>query len=237
MQEVQQLRAQLHNIVRSTQRSAAQSKSLAWQPTVALPSERERKQLNQIVASGFIDNLAIRNDLLPSASPSMLRKPRRSIEVAYTTLFPSVESVDRKATPEQQEMQRSVFVHAASVLARRSVAEMPAYIVYSHLSRAAASSVADNGVAKAPRTRMHPLTALSAKEVAALAEGTPLLELGKPIGKVEESDGGKKRVCWVGVEIKGPVAGAAAPWPMGAWKVRQSKGRKGEWVVEEILKR
>jgi ATP-dependent RNA helicase DHX37/DHR1 len=237
MQEVQQLRAQLHNIVRSTQRSATLSKSLAWQPTVALPSERERKQLNQIVASGFIDNLAIRNDLLPSAAPSMLRKPRRSIEVAYTTLFPSIESVDRKATPEQQEMQRSVFVHAASVLARRSVAEMPAYIVYSHLSRAAASSVADTGVAKAPRTRMHPLTALSAKEVAALAEGTPLLELGKPIGKVEESDGGKKRVCWVGVEIKGPVAGAATPWPMGAWKVRQSKGRKGEWVVEEILKR
>lgn len=238
MQEVQQLRAQLHNIVRSTQRSAALSKSLAWQPTVALPSERERKQLNQIVASGFIDNLAIRNDLLPSAAPSMLRKPRRSIEVAYTTLFPSVESIDRKATPEQQEMQRSVFVHAASVLARRSVAEMPAYIVYSHLSRAAASSVADTDVKKMPRTRMHPLTALSAKEVAALAEGTPLLELGKPIGKVEESEGGKKRVCWVGVEIKGPPAGGAgAPWPMGAWKVRQSKGRRGEWVVDEILKR
>lgn len=238
MQEVQQLRAQLHNIVRSTQRSAAQNKAFSWQPTVALPSERERKLLNQIVASGFIDNLAIRNDLLPNAAPSALRKPRRAIEVPYTTLFPSTDSVDRTAPPEQQEMQRSVFVHAASVLARRSVAEMPAYIVYSHLSRAAASSIADAGTAaRMPRTRMHPLTALGAKQVAALAEGTPLLELGKPVGKIEELDGGKKRICWVGVEVHGPAGVAAAPWPMGAWKVRQSRGKKGNWVVEEVLAR
>lgn len=238
MQEVQQLRAQLHNIVRSTQRSALQNKSTAWHPTVALPSERDRKLLTQIVASGFIDNLAIRSDLLPNAAPSALRKPRRAIEVPYTTLFPSVDSIDRSASPEQQEMQRSVFVHAASVLSRRSVAEMPAYIVYSHLSRAGGSSIADVGsVGKMPRTRMHPLTALGAKQVAALAEGTPLLELGKPVGKIEELDGGKKRVCWVGVEVKGPAGSAAAPWPMGAWKVRQVRGRKGEWVVEEVLAR
>jgi ATP-dependent RNA helicase DHX37/DHR1 len=239
MQEVQQLRTQLHNIVRSTQRSAALNKSLSWTPTIALPSERERKQLNQIIASGFIDQLAIRSDLLPNAAPSMLRKPRRAIDVAYTTLFPSVEAaaVDHKASPEQQEMQRSVFVHAASVLARRSVNEMPAYIVYSHLSRAAASSVHDTAAeAKMPRTRMHPLTALSAKEVAALAEGTPLLEVGKPTGKVEESEGGKKRVCWVFVGVKGPASMTVA-WPMGAWKVRQVKSRGGEWVVDEVLQR
>jgi ATP-dependent RNA helicase DHX37/DHR1 len=236
MQEVQQLRAQLHNIVRSTQRSAVQNKSLAWKPTVDLPSERERKQLNQIVASGFIDQIAIRSDLLPNASPSMLRKPRRAIDVAYTTLFPSVDAVDHKATPEQQEMQRSVFVHAASVLARRSVTEMPSYIVYSHLSRAASSSIVDTAEAKMPRTRMHPLTALSAKEVAALAEGTPLLEVGKPTGKVEEAEGGKKRVCWVFVGIKGPATSTVS-WPMGAWKVRQKKEKGGEWVVEEVLQR
>ena len=134
-------------------------------------------------------------------------------------------------------MQRSVFVHAASVLARRSVAEMPAYIVYSHLSRAGASSIADTGAGKTPRTRMHPLTALGAKQVAALADGTPLLELGKPVGKIEELEGGKKRVCWVSVEVRGPAGSAAAPWPMGAWKVRQSRDRKGEWVVEEVLAR
>jgi len=236
MQEVQQLRAQLHNIVRSTQRSATLNKSLSWTPTIALPSERERKQLNQIVASGFIDQIAIRSDLLPNAAPSMLRKPRRSIDVAYTTLFPSIDAIDHKATAEQQEMQRSVFVHAASVLARRSVNEMPSYIVYSHLSRAAASSVADGAEAKTPRTRMHPLTALSAKEVAALAEGTPLLEVGKPTGKVEEAEGGKKRVCWVFVGIKGPASMTVA-WPMGAWKVRQRKEKGGEWVVEEVLQR
>ncbi|KAM0710721.1 hypothetical protein Q7P35_001459 [Cladosporium inversicolor] len=239
MQEVQQLRAQLHNIVRSTQRSAALNKSLSWTPTLALPSDRERKQLNQIVASGFIDQLAIRSDLLPNATPSMLRKPRRAIDVAYTTLFPSVETtaIDHKASPEQQEMQRSVFVHAASVLARRSVHEMPAYIVYSHLSRAAASSVHDTTAdAKMPRTRMHPLTALSAKEVAALAEGTPLLEIGKPTGKVEDAEGGKKRVCWVFVGVKGPASQSVA-WPMGAWKVRQRKERGGEWGVEEVLQR
>lgn len=87
-----------------------------------------------------------------------------------------------------------------------------------------------------PRTRMHPLAALSAKEVAALAEGTPLLEVGKPTGKVEESEGGKKRVCWVFVGVKGPASMTVA-WPMGAWKVRQVKSRGGEWKVEDLLQR
>ena len=62
-----------------------------------------------------------------------------------------------------------------------------------------------------------------------------MLEVGKPTGKVEESEGGKKRVCWVFVGVKGPASMTVA-WPMGAWKVRQRK-EKGEWVVEEVLQR
>lgn len=72
---------------------------------------------------------------------------------------------------------------------------MPAYIVYSYLSRVAASSIYDTSSnAKMPRTRIYPLTALSAKEVTTLTEGTPLLEVSKLTGKVKESKGRKKRV-------------------------------------------
>ena len=228
MQEAQQLRQQLHNL--------AGGEAEAWSLELKLPSEKERKMMNQIVAAGFIDQIAIRADLLPSAAPSVLRKPRRANEVPYRTLFSSdrlAPSESQALTPEQQEMQRSVFVHSASVLAKLSVNEMPGYVIYSHLSRAAPAPDA----VSLPRTRMHPLTALSAKQVASLAEGTPLLGFGKPIGKVEEMDGGKRRVAWVGLELREPGAVGVVGWPLGAWKVEQVRSGRGEWIVEKILAR
>lgn len=229
MQEVQQLRQQLHNIVRSQHRN----KSADWSPTVPLPSEKERKILNQVLAAGFVDQIAIRSDLPPSAAPSVLRKPRRANEVPYTTLFPSNTEVPRTASPEDQELARSVFVHSSSILAHLSPKEMPAYVVYSHLSRAAPSVITGN---KTPRTRMHPLTALGVKQIAALAEGTPLLEMGKPIGKIEDLEGGKARRCWVGLELR-VLGGGGVGWPVGAWKVLQRRGGEGEWMLVKVLAR
>lgn len=228
MSEVQQLRHQLHNIV-----SSHSPHNTVFQNVLSLPSEKERKMLNQIVAVGFLDQVAIRADLLNDQTPS--RKPRRANEVAYRTLQPShsdkVENHTR--TPEQIEQQRNVFVHATSVLARLSVKEMPDYIIYSHLSRAAPTIIDST---KLPRTRMHPLTTVSLKQLVALAEGTPLLEVGKPMGKIEEMEGGRRR-CWVGVSVKAPGgAGAGVAWPGTAWKVVQVK-KAGVWEVDKVVAR
>lgn len=234
MTEVQQLRQQLHSIVRTQHRSSSLS---TFKLNLPLANEKERKMLNQIVAAGFLDQVAIRADLLPSAEPSFGRKPRRAIEVAYRPLFP-LGDVDRSADPVTHELQRSVFVHPSSVLARLSVSEMPSYVVYSHLSRAAPKTVEAGTAAR--RTRMHPLTTVGAKALAALAEGTPLLEMGKPVGKIEDSEAGRRRTCWVALTLRPPVSeggAVAAGWPVGAWKVEQRRGRKGEWETERVLAR
>jgi ATP-dependent RNA helicase DHX37/DHR1 len=83
---------------------------------------------------------------------------------------------------------------------------------------------------------MHPLAVVGPKQLAALAEGTPLLDVGKPIGKIVEREAGKKRECWVGVSLRDPASVGSVGWPLGAWKVVQARKGK-EWVVEKVLDR
>ncbi|KAI6800698.1 P-loop containing nucleoside triphosphate hydrolase protein [Hortaea werneckii] len=235
MSEVQQLRRQLQNIVSARQAPAAAPGASNFQDVLPKPTDKDLARLNQIVAAGFLDQIAIRSDLLPSASETVSafgRKPRRAVEVPYQTLLPSAE-VDKSLAPHEQELQRSVFIHPSSVLAKLTVSEMPRYIVYSHLSRAAPSATI--AASKVPRTRMHPLTAIEeGKVLANLAEGTPLLEFGKPLGRIEELGGSTRRQCLVSVALKAPTG--IASWPLTAWKVVQRRGRR-DWEVEKIVAR
>jgi ATP-dependent RNA helicase DHX37/DHR1 len=226
MSEVQQLRRQLHNIMQANVKDPT---DIVFKADLPAPTDKDIALLKQIVAAGYIDQVAIRRDLLPVAA-STGRKARRPIEVAYRTLQPTTTTTDHQASIQEQEQQRNVFVHASSVLARLSVTEMPAYVVYANLSRAAAKVV--DGY---QRTRMHPLTTVAPKQLAALAEGTPLLDVGKPLGKVEELGLGKRQ-CWVSIALRDPTAAGAAPWPLPAWKVVQVKKGK-EWAIEKVLDR
>lgn len=224
MDEVQQLRSQLQAIVDSQDRHGS-----SRQNALGLPSQKQRDMLKQIVAAGYLDQIAIRADLLKDESTGFSRKPRRAIEVPYRTLFPSSD-VDKTLPYDEQELQRSVFVHPSSVLAHLSIAEMPGYVVYSHLSRAAPKAIDSD---KLPRTRMHPLTSIGSKALAALAEGSPLLQIGKPLGKIEELAGGKRQ-CWVGLSLRGDVDSSG--WPIGAWKVLQRR-EGADWVIETVIAR
>nr|OQO30383.1 hypothetical protein B0A51_02343 [Rachicladosporium sp. CCFEE 5018] len=235
LQEAQQLRQQLHNIIASELSAGfdhANVSDLRYEPSIPIPSEKRRKMLNQVVAAGFIDQIALRADLLPSTGS--IHRAKRANQVPYRTLMPSVkeEDIDHALSQEDQDFQRSVYVHSASVLAKLSATEMPPYIVYSHMSRASPSSVKDGN--DVPRTRIHPLCVVSAKQIASLAEGTPLLQYGKPIQKIEELDGGRRR-CWVGIEVSATRGGIG--WPLGTWRVEQVRGRMGDWVVEKVLQR
>lgn len=79
---------------------------------------------------------------------------------------------------------------------------------------------------------MHSLVSVTGKQIAALARGTPLLEYGKPIGKVTEIDGGR-RECWVVPEVVGEKGGRR--WSLPAQKVSQLRDIKAGWVVDKIL--
>lgn len=226
LKEASQLRRQLSEMVRANHPQMPQA---AYTPRLAEPSEKQVKALKQIVTAGFLDHVAIRADLVGSGANSGPR-PRRAIEVPYLTLFAARESGDAAT-------RHTVYVHPASVLAELSVAEMPSYIVYSHLQQATTATVSvdeDGKDQPAVKIRMHPLVAPSGTQLAALAHGTPLLQYGKPVGKVETLGGiPERRQCWVVPSLVGDQMGGG--WPLPARKVVQIKDAKEGWKIEKFL--
>ncbi|CAD0112966.1 unnamed protein product [Aureobasidium uvarum] len=228
MKEAGQLKQQLTAIVRSHSRTGTDDPTLS-QKTLSPPTDKQRAILKQFVAAGFIDQVAVRADIIGVA---LSRNPRRAIEVPYRTLFTSSSGDIVGQDPEARAAAKLSYVHPSSVLARLTVPEMPDYIIYSHLSRQAPSPPFDT----IPKTRLHPLTTVTAKQLANLAEGTPLLEVGKPVGKIEQlprgADGRERREVWVGLSLRGEKEGT--PWPVGARKVVQ-KRVGGAWEIEKVV--
>jgi ATP-dependent RNA helicase DHX37/DHR1 len=155
----------------------------------------------------------------------MQRKPRGAIDVPYYTLFRA-----REGRAEELD-EKAVYIHPSSILARLTPKEMPQYIVYSHLQRSTGSQASGNTV---PKIRMFPLAAPSGLQLSALAHGTPLLEYGKPVGKVESLGSmPQRRQCFVVPSLVGEPGSTG--WPLPAKKVVQVKDPKEGWVVEKFL--
>ncbi|KAF2443604.1 P-loop containing nucleoside triphosphate hydrolase protein [Karstenula rhodostoma CBS 690.94] len=174
MREAGQLRQQLTSIVRAHRPTALS----AYQTKLPAPSSSEVNLLAQICAAGFIDQIALRADLAP-IPPELPRKPKTAIDVPYLTLFSSTSQRASKEDPARQY----VYLHPSSLLARTPPAKLPAYIIYSHLQRAAPSTV---DATTSPKTRMHPLTPVTRPQIVNIALNTPLLQVGKPKGKIVE---------------------------------------------------
>jgi ATP-dependent RNA helicase DHX37/DHR1 len=185
LKEIMQLQSQLANLVRTNIPGFANFKIPEKLPR---PSTHQIQALKQMVAAGFIDQVAIRADKSPTP-PAMYRKPRRAIDVPYLPLMP-LEGGDDPAD-------KLVYIHPSSPLAHLSTDECPEYVVYSHLQRA--GNVLPEEGAKKPKTRMHALTDLTGGQLASVAKGTPLVTYGKPVKEVQGSGGAdaKTREVWV----------------------------------------
>ncbi|GME59476.1 Helicase [Neofusicoccum parvum] len=130
LQEATQLRQQLTNIVRKENPRCGIA---TYEPKLAPPKKDQVAKLNYIVAAGFIDQIAQRADLCPDITE--VPKAKRATDVAYVTLFPSHE---RRGASDDDPF---VYIHPSSVLAHQSGKSLPQYIVYSHLQRAAPSTI------------------------------------------------------------------------------------------------
>ena len=195
------------------------------------PSKVQITALQQFVAAGFIDQVAILASAAPNAPAELGRKPRQATDVPFFPLLPltAPQKVDMDITDT------AVYIHPSSVLAHCAVKDLPTYVVYHRLQRAPPSTISDSNPIKRTKTRMHPLSAVTGHQLATLAKGTALLEYGKPIGKVEESEGGRKRTCWVIPSLVGEKRGVLG-WPLPAVKAIQTKvSGKAGWQVESIV--
>jgi ATP-dependent RNA helicase DHX37/DHR1 len=211
LKEILQLRQQITELLRTNIASFA---GLSFQAKLPAPSAKQLAALKQMVAAGFIDQVAIRNDKAPTPL-DMGRKPRRAIDVAYLPLTPLAVP----ATAEPSE--RAVYLHPSSPMAHLSPDECPDYVIYSHLQKASGG-----------RTRMHTLTEVTGRQLVSLAKGTPLISYGKPIKevKLENTEGGKLREVWVVPSLNAEGKGGLG-WPLPAKKVTQRRVA-GNWVVE-----
>ncbi|KAG6356681.1 hypothetical protein INS49_014555 [Diaporthe citri] len=211
LKETLRLRQQITELLRTNIASFA---GLSFQAKLPAPSAKQITALKQMVAAGFIDQVAIRNDKAPTPL-SMGRKPRRAIEVAYLPLTPLAVP----ATAENSE--KAVYLHPSSPMARLSPDECPDYVIYSRLQKASGG-----------RTRMHTLTDVTGRQLASLAKGTPLISYGKPIKevKLENTEGGKLREVWVVPSLNAEGKGGLG-WPLPARQVTQRRVA-GNWVVE-----
>ncbi|KAH8695084.1 putative DEAH-box RNA helicase [Talaromyces proteolyticus] len=220
LKEASQLRSQLADIVRTNNLGLLGS----YESRLPEPTEKQIKALKQIVTAGFIDNVAIRADMSPEP-PEMQRKPRGAVDVPYYTLFRSRES---RATEVDE---KAVYIHPSSILAHLTPKEMPQYIIYSHLQQSTPSHVTGSNV---PKIRMFPLVAPSGLQLLALAHGTPLIEYGKPIGKVEAlTSVPQRRQCFIVPLLVGEPGSTG--WPLPAKKVVQVKDPKEGWIIERFL--
>ncbi|KAL9624760.1 MAG: hypothetical protein Q9160_001114 [Pyrenula sp. 1 TL-2023] len=222
LKEALQLRQQLTSIIRANYPSRISSFQ-ADLPPLGKKTAQISTKLKQLITAGYLDQVTIRADMSPSP-PEMPSKPRRAIDVPYLPLIPL-------SMTSSEVHEKAVFVHPSSILARLSPSELPQYLIYSHLQKAAAPVV---GGDKIPKTRMFPLTPATGSILAALADGTPLLDYGKPIGKVESLGGlPERRQCWVVPSLVGSAGSLG--WPLPAKKVLQRKDPKEGWVVEKFL--
>lgn len=237
LQEILQLREQLHNIV-----SARRLDPVKSTPSISPPNSEQVKVLRFLVAAGYIDQIAQRADLSPTP-PAKFRKSNRAIDVPYITLFSSRLN---QANPNHQQTDQPrsdhVYIHASSVVAHVAKANLPQFIVYSHLSQAPTSTIElePNGVTPAnqPRIRMHPLVPVSSAQIISIANNTPLLGEGKPVGKLETLErtarSEERRACWTVPFLKGEAGGVEWPLPPARRIVQRRLPGKG-WINEESL--
>ena len=219
MKEALQLYQQLTNIIALNHPGTIDTSKAPLSP----PSKTQIVALKQMVAAGYLDNVAIRGDLAPQPL-DVVKTPKRAIDVPYLPLFPIHEG--RSEGLESV----AVFIHPSSLLARTSVKDLPQYLIYSILQRSTPSAIATS---KIPKTRMHPLTPITGAQLTALAKGTPLLEYGKPVGKILEVEGERgKRIVWLVPSLVGENGGRG--WPLPAVKVLQKRDAKGEWTIEKV---
>ncbi|KAI9831958.1 MAG: putative ATP-dependent RNA helicase DHR1 [Phylliscum demangeonii] len=206
MREVHLLRGQLSHLLRA---DLAYRQHLSQnQGVLPPPSHKQVKYLQQVAASGFVDQVAIRADMAPIPL-EQARKPKRAVDVPYLTLFPSVL---------QHGQDKAVYIHPSSVLGQGPARDAPQYIIYSSLKQSANSS----------KIRMLPLTPVVQSQLAGLTKGTSLQLNGKPIKEVVvDGPDGVRRERLLIPFLRGSAGGQE--WPLPVLQSTQKKVN-GSWV-------
>lgn len=206
LQETAKLRHQLaYLIAAATRPDAVQSVTESLTKKLGVPSEKQISVLKQIVAAAYIDQVAIRADLIDDVFVS---KKMAVIHQPYATLMPTSE--------------KYVYIHPDSILTH-SGSQPPDYLVYQYLS------LSD---AKNAKIRMRPLVSVSGSLLSRLAEKSSLVTFSKPLSgayapKLISSN---KRESWVVPRMGAAIGSGGVGWDLPPRKVVQVR-EGGQWRV------
>jgi ATP-dependent RNA helicase DHX37/DHR1 len=212
MEEIQKLRHQIAYIVAVNTRpdnveSTVKSLTAKQKP----PSAVQLKAIKQMIAAGFIDQIALRADL---ASRELdLPSKTRIASYPYVTLFPVKGSTDSNGC---------VYIHPQSVLAQ--CGEIPPdFLVYNYISK---------GATETAKLRMKLLTDVTASQLSNVAKNTSLITYSKPLGPPHAPKmlSPVKRECWVIPRMGAAIGSGGVGWDLPVKRVIQEK-KSGNWVV------
>jgi len=176
MREIRKLRIQITNIVNN--QLAGIVAPVQFSSNLAPPSPLQIRTIKQIVTAAYLDRVAIRADLLESAS--LKQNPVNILRTEYSPLTTPANRKDEQA---------GTFIHPSSALAKLPTA--PEYVVYSDLRESQNTG----------RLRLLPLTTIGPRDIEPLAKGTPLIQYSKPLNypppRIFTEDGVMKKEVYV----------------------------------------
>ncbi|GMM28987.1 ATP-dependent RNA helicase [Martiniozyma asiatica (nom. inval.)] len=212
MNEITKLRKQLSYIVavNTTKDSIASSKRKITDEEMKLgkPSKTQIQAIKQMVAVGFIDQVAVRLDIIDKEFK--LTNKMKIINIPYMTALPSHDA---------EEEEPFVYIHPSSVLTDSG--EAPEYLVYQSLNKSSAAKL-----------KLKPLNDISSKALANVGKHTGLISYSKPLGhpygpKMLSTN---ERECYVVAQYGAVLREGTGGWSLGAQKVIQKK-IAGTWEV------
>ncbi|KAF8001244.1 hypothetical protein HF325_003745 [Metschnikowia pulcherrima] len=216
MEEIHKLRKQIAHIVAANVPST--SDKLEEKKKLGVPTKEQLSAMKQIVASGFVDQVAIRSDVLDS--DIKLSKRAGIISVPYSTIHPvSIYGPD---------VEPHVYIHPSSIIGD-SGATPPQYIVYQSLNRGL-----NQREGKLVKLRMKPLVDLSGRQLTNIARLSLLITYSKPLGHPygPKTLSATKRECYVVPRYGAALGDGGLGWDLPVVKVVQVK-QHGLWVVDE----
>ncbi|CAI5756793.1 unnamed protein product [Candida verbasci] len=208
MEEIQKLRKQVTILVEN---SILSSKGLQVNSESKLPppNKKQISAMKQMIASGFIDQIAIRGDLINSDVKIMNKMSIN--QIPYCPVLPISDPF--------------IYIHSNSII-NKSGEIPPNYLVYQSLNKK--GNTDQDEVVK---VRMRPLVDISGKQLTNISKNSPLLTYSKPLGHpfAPRNITPTKRECYVVPRFGASIGSGGVGWDLPAIKVIQEK-KQGNWV-------
>ncbi|CAN6663490.1 probable ATP-dependent RNA helicase DHR1 [Trichomonascus vanleenenianus] len=219
MDEIYKLRQQIAYVVASnTSANSIDHTTKKLQSKLKPPTKIQVKAIKQIIAAGFVDQVAIRADKIEEIEN---RAKSRVITFPYISLFPAVDASAQD--DEEKPIDPYVYVHPSSVLANGNTA--PEYLIFKSMNLSEGRKI--------KRVRIKPLCDVTGAQLANIGKSSSLITYSKPLGPPygPKNITPTKRECWVVPRIGAAIGSGGVGWDLPVVKVIQE--REGvHWVVK-----